>query len=137
MKRAHVHTLFYSTFFLILTLGYQNCAPVQGSEYGGDMGYLDPLENYKVGFLADEIYSSKTADIHGVCDYEQNGAVLKWWAEDLHGEVVHGGLVSCFSGEFTILLEDLEALSCREDYVLHVQLGARTHHQADLLMDCE
>ncbi len=137
MKPAHQNILTYTVLLLILILGYQNCAPVaEGVQPPGEVR-TEPLADFKLSFYADEIQTSMTSDIFGACGQEQEGATLRWWAEDVYGELVTAGKAHCFEGEFAILLEDMGALSCLEDYTLHIQLGARAHHQAKLLVDCE
>lgn len=137
MKLAHQNILTFSVILLIMMLGYQNCAPMAGeTSDASDVGIVDPLTNFKVGFLSEDIRTNLSEDIYGICGTDQDGASLRWWAENLQGEVIQVGLAHCWEGEFSVFYEDLAVLSCSEDYVLHIEMGTRSHDQAQLLVDC-
>lgn len=139
MTPAQQSILTFSVLLLIMIMGYQNCAPVAQGEVAdhGQVGILEPAQDFKVGFLSEEIHYSLESDIYGICGSDQDGASLTWWAEDFQGEVVTTGKAHCFEGEFAILLEDMRPLSCLEDYTLFIRMGAKSLQKARLLMDCE
>jgi hypothetical protein len=71
------------------------------------------------------------ADVHGFCDWDQNGARLSW-SLGINSNQVAKGYATCSKGEFRLNLDDLKGLPCGAEYQLVARLGAKA--QADTLI---
>lgn len=145
---------------LLLIVNFQNCAPSQMAGVGSissesekglasgatsddsqPVSVIDPTNtdhavSFKNNFV--EIHPDvSTLTLLGVCDPEQEGAVLAWRMKDSEsGEDFANGYESCEEGGFKLTLDHAQEIACGVDFTLTAYLGAGEGSALHLVRRC-
>ncbi len=79
---------------------------------------------------------TETAEIEGVCDLTQHGAVLGWRIFDSLGEEVGRGYAACESGRFLVQLAPTQEFICNQPYKVAARLGMGDEGDVEVSRSC-
>lgn len=150
-RRKWVRMSVLASLSVVLLCKYQNCAqPLQMNaaldSAGGTkplpVSTIDPVRAHSdVGFEKERVElpaDGTPVAIHGFCDEEQSGAILRWELKNANQEELGEGYAECDNGAFHVEFApgQIAELQCGESYRLSAQLGLGSPGEVEILGDC-
>lgn len=99
----------------------------------------DVNETSGVSFVQEKVEVSE-ADanlaLEGVCDQEQEGALLGWRIRDVNAQVLGNGFTVCEAGKFKVEVASLNSLECDRPYLVTARLGEGAQGNVEIERRC-
>ena len=123
---------------------YQNCAPpphsVKASNDDGIVSTIDDVNlTTGVSFTQTKVRvasSPQPISVDGICQSQQDGAVLGWKVHDSAGHLRETGYAECAGGKFVVEMSPSNELDCDKSYMLSAQLSSGNVGVVDVRREC-
>jgi hypothetical protein len=143
-KWRRIGVLFALAVFLIFK--FQNCAPPPAAITQAGHGESFPVSTIDDSHLTAAVAFPQTkvelkvdteaAEIEGVCDLAQHGAILGWRLFDANGEEVTRGYSACEAGRFLVELAPTQEFVCDQPYKIAARLGMGDEGAVEVHRSC-
>jgi hypothetical protein len=132
---------------ILLVMKFQNCAPapkvMRAASGKAESFPVSTIDNTNlttaVSFPQDKLQlkpETEAAQIEGVCDLAQHGAILGWRLYDSKGEEVSRGYTACEAGRFLVELAPTQEFICDEHYKITARLGMGDEGDVEVSRGC-